>query len=132
MAVDFDALDLVRTRNKAKVYEQKKREQLLKKVDDIKQKLLKPIFNGCNDEFYEMWLNKAYKYYNDNLFKKQMNKQLQQNLSVRELTKILFNTLKDENGLAIRMIVRNYNNKQKMKEVKNDNKQLRYNNKVSR
>ena len=41
-----------------------------------------------------------------------MNKQLQQNLSVRELTKILFNTLKDENGLAIRMIVRDYNNKQ--------------------
>jgi len=40
-----------------------------------------------------------------------------QNLSVRELTKILFNTLKDENGLAIRMIVRDYNNKQK--EVKN-------------
>ena len=70
MAVDFDALDLVRTRNKAKGYEQKKREQLLKKVDDIKQKLLKLIFNGCNDEFYEMWLNKAYKYYNDNLFKK--------------------------------------------------------------
>jgi len=35
-----------------------------------------------------------------------------QNLSVRELTKILFNTLKDENGLAIRMIVRDYNNKQ--------------------
>ena len=125
MAVDFDALDLVRTRNKAKVYEQKKREQLLKKVDDIKQKLLKPIFNGCNDEFYEMWLNKAYKYYNDNLFKKQMNKQLQQNLSVRELTKILFNTLKDENGLAIRMIVRNYNNKQKMKEVKHDTKSIR-------
>ena len=59
-----------------------------------------------------------------------MNKQLQQNLSVRELTKILFNTLKDENGLAIRMIVRNYNNKQM--EKKNDNKQLRYNNKVSR
>ena len=41
-----------------------------------------------------------------------INKQLQQNLSVRELTKILFNTLKDENGLAIRMIVRDYNNKQ--------------------
>ena len=41
-----------------------------------------------------------------------MNKQLQQNLSVRELTKILFDTLKDENGLAIRMIVRDYNNKQ--------------------
>ena len=33
-------------------------------------------------------------------------------LSKRELTKILFNTLKDENGLAIKMIVRDYNNKQ--------------------
>ena len=40
------------------------------KVDEVKQKLLKPIFNGCNDEFYEMWLNKAHKYYNDTLFKK--------------------------------------------------------------
>lgn len=59
-----------------------------------------------------------------------MNKQLQQNLSVRELTKILFNTLKDENKLAIRIIVRDYNNKQM--EKKNDNKQLRYNIKVSR
>ena len=74
MAIDFDALDLVRTKNKAKMYEQKKREQLLKRVDDIKQKLLKPIFNGCNDEFYEMWLNKAHKYYNDTLFKKQKGK----------------------------------------------------------
>ena len=53
-----------------------------------------------------------------------MNKQLQQNLSVRELTKILFNTLKDENGLAIKMIVRNYNNK-KTEDKNNDNKQLR-------
>lgn len=44
---------------------------------------------------------------------RKMNKQL----SKRELTKILFNTLKDENKLAIRMIVRDYNNKQK--EVKN-------------
>jgi FKBP-type peptidyl-prolyl cis-trans isomerase (trigger factor) len=33
-------------------------------------------------------------------------------LSKRELTKILFNTLKEQNGLAIRMIVRDYNNKQ--------------------
>ena len=32
--------------------------------------------------------------------------------NLRELSKILFNTLKDENGLAIRMIVRDYNNKQ--------------------
>ena len=53
-----------------------------------------------------------------------MNKQLQQNLSLRELTKILFNTLKDENGLAIKMIVRNYNNK-KTEDKNNDNKQLR-------
>jgi len=52
-----------------------------------------------------------------------MNKQLQQNLSVRELTKILFNTLKDENKLAIRIIVRDYNNKQM--EKKNDTKSIR-------
>ena len=50
-------------------------------------------------------------------------------LSKRELVKILFNTLKDENGLAIKMIVREYNNKQMEKE--NDYKQLRYSNKVS-
>ena len=50
-------------------------------------------------------------------------------LSKRELVKILFNTLKDENKLAIRIIVRDYNNKQM--EKKNDNKQLRHNNKVS-
>ena len=42
-----------------------------------------------------------------------MNSQIvKQNLSLRELIKKLFNTLKDENGLAIRMIVREYNNKQ--------------------
>ena len=52
-----------------------------------------------------------------------MNKQLQQNLSVRELTKILFNTLREQNGLAIRMIVREYNNKQMEKE--NDTKSIR-------
>ena len=40
--------------------------------------------------------------------KKNMNKQL----SKRELSKILFDTLKEQNGLAIRMIVRDYNNKQ--------------------
>jgi len=33
-------------------------------------------------------------------------------LSKRELAKILFNTLKEQNGLAIRMIVKDYNNKQ--------------------
>jgi len=42
-----------------------------------------------------------------------MNKKIQKkDLSIRELTEILFNTLKDENKLAIRMIVRDYNNKQ--------------------
>jgi hypothetical protein len=52
-----------------------------------------------------------------------MNKQLvKQDLSIRELTKILFDTLKDENGLAIRIIVREYNNKQM--EKTNDTKQI--------
>ena len=42
-----------------------------------------------------------------------MNKQLQKpNLSIRELTKILFDTLRDENKLAIKMIVRDYQQKQ--------------------
>ena len=42
-----------------------------------------------------------------------MNKQLQKpDLSIRELTKILFNTLRDENKLAIKMIVRDYQQKQ--------------------
>ena len=42
-----------------------------------------------------------------------MNKQLQKpDLSIRELTKILFNTLKDENKLAIKIIVRDYQQKQ--------------------
>jgi len=40
-------------------------------------------------------------------------KQLQKpDLSIRELTKILFNTLRDENKLAIRIIVRDYQQKQ--------------------
>ena len=41
------------------------------------------------------------------------NKQLQKpDLSIRELTKILFNTLRDENKLAIKIIVRDYQQKQ--------------------
>jgi len=48
-----------------------------------------------------------------------MNKQLQKkDLSIRELSKILFNTLKDENKLAIKMIVRNYNNSKTNGEIK--------------
>ena len=43
---------------------------------------------------------------------KYMNKQLTQKQNLRENVKELFNTLKEQNGLAIRMIVRDYNNKQ--------------------
>ena len=50
------------------------------------------------------------------------NNLIKQNLSVRELSKILFDTLKDENGLAIKMIVREYNNKQLNKEDKHEQK----------
>ena len=50
------------------------------------------------------------------------NNLIKQNLSVRELSKILFDTLKDENGLAIKMIVREYNNKQLKKEDKHEQK----------
>lgn len=30
----------------------------------IKQKLLKPIYNGCNDSFYLLWKNKHDEYVN--------------------------------------------------------------------
>ena len=40
------------------------------------------------------------------------NRIINKQLSKRELSKILFDTLKKENGLAIRIIVRDYNNKQ--------------------
>ena len=47
-----------------------------------------------------------------------MNKQLQKpDLSIRELTKILFNTLRDENKLAIRIIVRDYQQKQQREKL---------------
>ena len=57
-----------------------------------------------------------------------MNKQLQQQ-NLRAEIKELYDTLKEQNGLAWKQIVRDYNNKQMEKE--NDNKQLRYSNKVS-
>jgi uncharacterized protein YfiM (DUF2279 family) len=57
-----------------------------------------------------------------------MNKQLQQQ-NLRAEIKELYDTLKEQNGLAWKQIVRDYNNKQM--EKKNDNKQLRYSNKVS-
>lgn len=52
------------------------------------------------------------KLYNNNYITKGQLDEIKKQLSKRELTKILFNTLKDENKLAIRMIVRDYNNKQ--------------------
>jgi len=52
------------------------------------------------------------KLYNNNYITKGQLNEVKKQLSKRELSKILFNTLKDENGLAIRMIVRDYNNKQ--------------------
>ncbi len=52
------------------------------------------------------------KLYNNNYITKGQLDEIKKQLSKRELAKILFNTLKDENGLAIRMIVRDYNNKQ--------------------
>ena len=32
--------------------------------ENIKQKLLKPIYNGCNDSFYLIWKNKHDQYVN--------------------------------------------------------------------
>jgi len=34
----------------------------LKKEENIKQKLLRPIYNGCNDNFYLLWKNKHDQY----------------------------------------------------------------------
>jgi len=51
-----------------------------------------------------------------------MNKQLQQQ-NLRAEIKELYDTLKEQNGLAWKQIVRDYNNKQM--EKKNDTKQMR-------
>ena len=52
------------------------------------------------------------KLYNNNYITKGQLNEVKKQLSKRELSQILFDTLKKENGLAIRMIVRDYNNKQ--------------------
>ena len=52
----------VHEKNKAK-----RHEAIKKKKEDqeiIKQKLLKPIYNGCNDSFYLLWKNKHDEYVN--------------------------------------------------------------------
>jgi len=50
-----------------------------------------------------------------------MNKQLQQQQNLRENVKELFNTLKEQNGLAWKEIVRNY--KQQQERENNVNRQ---------
>ncbi len=57
-----------------------------------------------------------------------MNKQLQQQ-NLRAEIKELYDTLKEQNGLAWKQIVRDYNNKQM--ENKNDIRKLRSENKIS-
>ena len=36
--------------------------QQREKEEQIKQKLLRPIYNGCNDNFYLLWKNKHDQY----------------------------------------------------------------------
>ena len=44
--------------NKEMILIMNKQLQQREKEDQIKQKLLKPIYNGCNDNFYLLWKNK--------------------------------------------------------------------------
>ena len=65
-----------------------------------------------NDQLKFLLLSHGF-IFNDSINNNNMNKQLQKpDLSIKELTKILFNTLRDENKLAIKMIVREYQEKQ--------------------
>ena len=65
-----------------------------------------------NDQLKFLLLSHGF-IFNDSINNNNMNKQLQKpDLSIRELTKILFDTLRDENKLAIKMIVREYQEKQ--------------------
>ena len=64
MAIDFDALDLVRTKNKAKVYEQKKQQRKKKTeiIKDLAKKL--NLFCGATDRatdngFKYLYMDKA-------------------------------------------------------------------------
>jgi len=52
-----------------------------------------------------------------------MNKQLQQKQNLRENVKELFNTLKEQNGLAWKEIVRNYKQQQE-RELNEQRKQI--------
>jgi len=63
MAIDFDALDLVRTRNKAKMYEQKQKEKKQKDqiyfegVDKL-NKLANAYDKAANQSIKEVYKNK--------------------------------------------------------------------------
>ena len=71
------------------------------------------IYNEENNDQLKFLLLSHGFIFNDSINNNNMNKQLQKpDLSIRELTKILFNTLRDENKLAIKMIVREYQEKQ--------------------
>ena len=53
-----------------------------------------------------------------------MNKQLQQKQNLRENVKELFNTLKEQNGLAWKEIVRNYKQQQERELNAKENKNI--------
>jgi len=55
---------------------------------------------------------------------KYMNKQLQQKQNLRENVKELFNTLKEQNGLAWKEIVRNYKQQQERELNAKENKNI--------
>ena len=70
MAIDFDALDLVRTKNKAKMYEQQQKEKKdkLETIKKIAKKL--NIFCGATDRasdngFKYLYMDKAEKIIKD-------------------------------------------------------------------
>ena len=98
-------------------YRQHEKTKSLYEQIDFKP-LPQDIMDQCNNEWE---INDQLKFlllshgfiFNDSINNNNMNKQLQKpDLSIRELTKILFNTLRDENKLAIKIIVREYQEKQ--------------------
>ena len=70
MAIDFDALDLVRTKNKAKRYEQKQKEKKdkMETIKNLTKKL--NLFCGATDRasdngFKDLYMDKAEKIIKD-------------------------------------------------------------------
>ena len=50
--------------------------QQREKEEQIKQKLLRPIYNGCNDNFYLLWKNKHDQYSEVCFWKKYNNNKI--------------------------------------------------------